>query len=592
LITADINKQAQYWATSKAFDDKTRKEIQHLIDENAAKELTDRFYTNLEFGTGGLRGILGAGTSRMNRYNVQKATTALSRYLQHTFKGENIAVAISYDSRNFSREFAEVTASTLAACGIRAILTKELRPVPMLSFMVRKYQCHAGVCVTASHNPPAYNGYKVYWATGGQVVPPHDSKIIDIYNSIESYDDLPGMKFEEALKSGLVHEVGAELDDDYLDRVSKLTLNKGGREGFKIVYSALHGTGAFPVMESLKRFGFKEIYTVEAQMKPDGNFPTVKSPNPEDRSALKMAIDLAKEKQADIVLATDPDCDRLGVAVRDKDDYLCLNGNQIGSLLIDYILGSKKRNGTLPPNALVIKTIVTTEQQHDIATYYGASCEDTLTGFKWICERIEQYETKARTPYRQFLCGGEESYGFLADTFVRDKDGVIACSLAAEMVAYYKSQGLSLTAVLDNLYKRHGVYLEDLYNVTLPGKEGAQIIQEKMKKLRQDPPLTINGIQVKKLLDFQSSQTRIQQGSKFVAGESIDLPKSNVLQFILEDGTRVTARPSGTEPKIKFYFSVYGKVPENVSSEQLEAIKSNVKTKLGEYTAAFTAMMT
>ena len=593
-METNIIQQAQYWASSEDFSEATRHEIKSLVDAGAESELVDRFYANLEFGTGGLRGILGAGTSRMNRYNVQKATWALARYLRQVHPDrKDVRVAISYDSRNFSREFAEITAGVLAACQIKAIITEQLRPVPVLSFMVRKYKCQAGVCVTASHNPPAYNGYKVYWETGGQLVSPHDLKIIEIYNSITSYHAMPYKEFAQAKSCGMVEEVLKELDDDYLARVAKLSLRSTGKKQFKIAYSALHGSGSTLVLEGLKRFGFEKpsIFTVAEQMKPDGNFPTVKSPNPEDRNALTMAVALAKAKEADIVLATDPDCDRLGLAAREHGEYVFFNGNQIGSLLIDYILGSQKANGTLKPNGLVIKTIVTTEQQRDISNYYGVACEDTLTGFKWICDLIEQYETGSRKPYRQFICGGEESYGFLADSFVRDKDAVIACCLVAEMAAYHKSQGRTLSEVLDGLFLRHGVYLEELVNVNLPGHEGAMIIQEKMKRLREEPPSVINGIHVTKALDFSIAQELVQKDGRFVKGQGIDLPRSNVLQFILEDGTRVTARPSGTEPKIKFYFSVHGAVPVGAAFESLKDIKTRLQAKLQELSTTFTRMM-
>ncbi|MBF0440415.1 MAG: phospho-sugar mutase [Oligoflexales bacterium] len=585
-------KHAKYWSENSVFDDKTRAEIKALIDRKDEKELTDRFYEDLEFGTGGLRGILGAGTNRMNIYNVKKATCAVAKYLKKTFPSDReLKVAISHDSRRFSREFAETTASVMAANGIKSLITKELRPVPMLSFMTKKYGCHAGICITASHNPPEYNGYKVYWTTGGQLVPPHDKGIIDVYKGIESYNDLPSIPYHEGIRSGMISEIGDQLDNDYLEKVQGLSLRKEGRDGFKIVYSPLHGSGLTPVTSALKRFGFEKVIIVPEQEKPDGNFPTVKSPNPEDKDALKLAVELAKKENADLVMGTDPDSDRLGIVAREKGQYIAFNGNQIGCLLIDYILCALKEQGRLPDNALVIKTIVTTDLQKEIAEYYGASIEDTLTGFKWICDLIENYESGRKKPYKKFICGGEESYGFLMDSFVRDKDAVISCAIAAEMTAYYKSKGLSLAGALDNIFKRHGIYMESLHTVTMPGMDGSIKIKEIMKKLQESPPRIIDGNNVVKLMDFQLSQELGWDGNKFKVINSITLPKSNVLQFILEDGTKVTARPSGTEPKIKFYFSVKEKVSANISDKELGERKEHCLKRIERIKETFVSMM-
>lgn len=591
-----IKEKAEYWAGADVFDDQTKGEIRDLLDQNAVKELTDRFYRDLEFGTGGLRGIIGAGTSRMNIYNIRKATSALSSYLKEVFREKDlISVAISYDSRRFSREFAQAAASVLAAYGIRSIITKELRPVPMLSFMVRKYECQAGICITASHNPPEYNGYKVYWNTGGQLVPPHDKEIIKLYNGIESYDNLPSISYEEGLASDIIKEVKEELDEDYLTRVQGLAMRaeekKGNDQDIKIVYSPLHGTGLYPVTEALKRFGFNDVHIVPEQEKPDSDFPTVKSPNPEDKEALYLAVELAKKLNADLVMGTDPDSDRLGLVVREGDEFIPFNGNQIGSLLMEYILSSLKEKDKLPDNSLVIKTIVTTDLQKDIADFYNTSCEDTLTGFKWICDRVEEYESGVKKPYKKFICGGEESYGFLVDTFVRDKDAVISCAVAAEMVAFYKSKGLTLSKVLDQLFKRFGVYMESLFTVTLPGMDGAMAIKNKMQKLRSNPPTLIDNVQVQKLLDFAISQEKKWDGNGFVKSDNIELPQSNVLQFVLEDGTKVTARPSGTEPKIKFYFSVRTPVAKDIDDAKLEEAKKLCCERLKRIEDTFVAMM-
>lgn len=580
----------KYWATSPVFDPKTREEIQSLVQAQNSKELEERFYRDLEFGTGGLRGIIGAGTSRMNIYNVRKATYALGLYLKHFFaQSREIKVAISYDSRRFSKEFAQATAEVLAAMNIKALITKELRPVPMLSFMVRHFQCQAGVCVTASHNPPIYNGYKVYWSTGGQLVPPHDHEIIQRYGQIKAYEDIPLMPYATALQQGRIEEIGAALDDAYFQAVERLSVSKLGRD-LKIVYSPLHGTGGYPVTMALKRFGFHDITVVPEQEKPDGNFPTVKSPNPEDPAAMAMAVALGKKIKADLVLATDPDSDRIGMVVREGEEFKFFNGNQIGSLLVEYCLSIRKEKGLLPPNPLVIKTVVTTDQQAKIAAHYGAACEETLTGFKWICQLIEDYETGVRKPYRQYVCGGEESYGFLLDKFVRDKDAVIACCVAAEMVAHYKAKGFTLTDVLDQLFLRHGVYQESLHTETLMGKDGAEAIKSMMHRMRTQAPHAICGIPVVKLRDLETCQEFTMKGGKLEKCGTIALPRSDVLQFILQDETKVSVRPSGTEPKIKFYISVHKQVTPQTDSRTLQQLKDQCLQQTKAIEQAFVAM--
>jgi phosphoglucomutase len=589
-VEEQVNKLARYWATAPVFDPKTQEEISALLKAEDKKELAERFYRDLEFGTGGLRGILGAGTARMNIYNVRKAAQAFADYLKHHFKDQGTkAIAISYDSRRFSREFSEATAGVMAANGIASYITAELRPTPILSFAVRYYGCQGGVCVTASHNPPQYNGYKVYWATGGQIVPPHDEEIIKRYGDLKNYEDIKFMTFAEGVRQGLIREVGTELDEAYYAELEKLSVRPGvGRDSFKIVYTPLHGTGGKIVPNALKRFGFQDVTVVPEQAEPNAEFPTVKFPNPEEPEAMEMAIDLGRKLKADLVLGTDPDSDRIGIVVREGDDYRIFNGNQIGSLLIDFFLSGLRASGRMPKNPLVIRTVVTTEQQDKIAAFYGATCEETLTGFKWICQLIDDIETGKNKPYRTYVCGGEESYGFLAGTHVRDKDAVSACCIAAEMVAYYKSQGKTLSEVLDEIYLRHGAYLESLLTVTLPGMDGASRIAAIMDQLRANPPRELAGSAVEKFRDLEKGQELNLNGGQKA---DIPLPSSNVLQFILSDGSKVSARPSGTEPKIKFYFSVFKDLPSKASQAELASAKAACATRIGELEHAFKALI-
>ncbi len=586
-LDPQIAERANYWATSEVFDSETRGEISQLLESGNEAEIIDRFYRDLEFGTGGLRGLLGPGTSRMNIYNVKKATQALATYMKKSSPGQNLSIAISHDSRRFSREFSETVARVMAANEITAYITKELRPVPMLSFAVRKYSCKAGVCVTASHNPPEYNGYKVYWDTGSQIIPPHDKGVIDEYRNLKDYGAIKMIDFEQGVQDGLIKLVGEDLDEDYFSHVDKLSLSRAGRDNFKIVFTPLHGTAGYPVNEVLKRFGFQNVTTVTEQEEPDGNFPTVSSPNPEDASAVEMAVELAKKEDADLVLATDPDCDRIGIVVKIDGQWIRLNGNQIACLLNEYCLRLSKETGRLPESALVVKTIVTTDLQAKIAEYYGAHCEETLTGFKWICGLIEDYESGRKKPYRKYVCGGEESFGFLADSFVRDKDGVISCALAAEMVAFYQSEGQSLLDVLDDIFLRHGVYYEALHTLTLPGKDGADAIDKIMTKLRENPPTEVCGQAITIIKDFSNASSKTKTSSGFSEGEKLNLPTSNVLQFMLEDGSKISARPSGTEPKIKFYVSVNEAVFNGTSEKELGAIKERCLNKLSNVEKEF-----
>jgi len=584
-LDANILNRANYWASSEAFDQNTRAEISSLLDSKNDRELIERFYRDLEFGTGGLRGIMGAGTSRMNLYNVRKATTALALYLKEQFPGVAIQVALSHDCRNHAREFAQASAEVLAAYGIRSLITTELRPTPMLSFAVRHFGCQAGICVTASHNPAAYNGYKVYWNTGGQLVPPHDQAIIKLYGGIQDYSGLKFLPYNEALQKGLIKEVGDELDDAYFSCLAGVQLRRPAFQP-KIVYTPIHGTGITAVPRALKMFGFEDIHIVAEQAEPNGDFPTVASPNPEDHEALAMAIALGEKIHADLILATDPDSDRIAVVVLENQKYIQFNGNQLCCLLTEYILSSQKEKGHLPQDPLVIKTIVTSDLEKDIAHHWGAFCEDTLTGFKWICDLIEAYESGKRTPYRKFVCGGEESYGFMCDSFVRDKDAIIACALAAEMVAHYRSKGKTLTQVLDDIFLRHGVYQESLYTLVLPGKEGADKIEAMMTSFRNSPPDTLIGLKIVKIWDLETSleTDRVQKVT-----HPIDLPKSDVLQFFLEDGSKISVRPSGTEPKIKFYISVKQAL-KDLSLPSLEEAKRMALGRVAQLEQAFVAL--
>lgn len=588
-IDPEILTKAKVWATAPCFDAATRKEIGDLLERKDYAELTERFYRNLEFGTGGMRGIMGAGIGRMNLYSIRRATAALAQHLK-SVHGSNadMTVALTYDSRHNSPTFAQAAAGSLAAVGIKVLMTEEMRPVPMLSFMVRQYACKAGICITASHNPPAYNGFKVYWQTGGQLVPPDDQAIMDIYESLDNYGAHPTMDFAQARETGLIQMIGAELDDAYLDRVAELSNRYGGRDGFKIVYTPLHGTGITMLPRALARFGFEDVQIVEEQAVPDGSFPTVSSPNPEDPRALDLALALAKSCNADIVMGTDPDSDRIGLIVREGKEWTYFNGNQLGCLLTEYVLSSLKESDKLPKNALTIKTIVTTELQAEIARFYGAVCEETLTGFKWICKRIEEYTSGVRKPPKQFVCGGEESYGFLAGDFVRDKDAIIACSIAAEMVAVYKSRGLTPSMVLDQVFKRHKIYHESLYTLTLPGKTGAEEIQRMMIKLRTTPPLEIGGFAVLQIKDVLHGTAMTRSDEQWKTSGRLGHPSSDVLQFEIEGG-RISMRPSGTEPKIKFYTSAWAQAPADEAA--FPKAKTAVAKRCAAIEDAFIALM-
>lgn len=544
----NIHEKAKYWL-SEAFDNETREKVRYMI-ENDKELLTESFYKDLEFGTGGLRGIMGVGTNRMNRYTVGMATQGLSNYLLEQFGGEQIKCAIAYDSRNNSDFFAKVTASVFSANGIKVYLFDSLRPTPELSFTIRYLGCHSGVVITASHNPKEYNGYKVYWKDGGQVINPHDEGIIAEVRKVSNVSDI---KFDNDLKN--VEIVGEEIDSAYLNKVSGLSLNPQIIKGsdLKILFTPIHGTTWKLIPMILDKAGFKDVNIVEEQRIPDGNFPTVKSPNPEERAAFDIALKKAEELNADIIIGTDPDGDRFGVVARKSNgDFVFFNGNQTASILIYYLLDQWNKKSKIKGKEYIIKTIVTTELISEIADRYKVKCYDVLTGFKYIAAIIEKNYGET-----VFIGGGEESYGFLAGEFVRDKDAVMSCMLICEIAAWAKNQGRTLYDLLLDIYVEFDYYLEGLRSVTKTGKSGLEEINRMMERFRNEPPVSINGADVVLIHDFEKSQT-IDMISDL--RYDIMLPKSNVLQYDLIDGSKITIRPSGTEPKIKFYASVHDKI--------------------------------
>lgn len=543
----EVTAKAKKWLDSHQVDEVTKKAIEKLLADPDQTELTECFYKDLEFGTGGLRGIMGIGSNRVNKYTVGMATQGLANYLNKTFQGEEISVAIAHDSRNNSRFFAETTAAVFSANNIKTYLFEALRPTPELSFAIRLLGCKSGVVLTASHNPKEYNGYKAYWDDGAQLVPPHDKNVIAEVAKITSIDEV---KFQE--NKALIQSIGKEVDEPYLDMIAALSLSPEAiakEKGMKIVFSAIHGTGTTLVPPILKRMGFEQVYEVTEQAGADGNFPTVVYPNPEEAEALSLALKKAREVDADLVMATDPDADRVGIAVKnDKNEFQLLNGNQTGSLLLYYLLRKWKENGKLDGRQYVVKTIVTTDLIARIAEKYKVKLYDTLTGFKYIAEVIRDLEGK-----EEFIGGGEESYGYLIGDAVRDKDAIAACAMIAEMAAWAKSQGTSLYQLLKQIHAEFGLYHESLTSITKKGKTGAEEIIAMMVKFRQNPPSTLAGSPVIQLIDYKTSKSKDLKSGKETA---IDFPASDVLQFFTADGTKVSVRPSGTEPKIKFYFSV------------------------------------
>lgn len=570
-IQAKINT----WLTG-SFDEDTRQEIKKLQQENET-DLADAFYRNLEFGTGGLRGIMGVGTNRMNKYTVGMATQGYANYLKQSFPGE-VKVAIAHDSRNNSRFFAETTAGVFAANGIKVYLFESLRPTPELSFAIRHLGCQGGVVCTASHNPKEYNGYKAYWNDGAQLVPPHDKNVIKEVEKISSVDEVKFTGGEENITL-----IGREIDEAYMDMVKGLSVYPdviARQHDLKIVYTPIHGTGIKLVPEVLQRFGFTNVTIVEEQAEPNGNFPTVAYPNPEEKETMSIGLKKAESLDADILLGTDPDADRVGIGIRDNHGkWVLMNGNQTAVLAFNYLIEARRTKGIAQPNDMVITTIVTTGMIDEIAAANKVACYRVLTGFKWIAEMIREKEGK-----ENYIVGGEESFGLMIGDKIRDKDAVSAVALLCEMAAYEKEKGRSLFDKLIELYIQHGFYKEDLISITKKGMDGQQQIAAMMEAFRAQPPQTINGSPVVKLLDYE-----LQQGKNPQTGETwpITLPKSNVLQFILEDGSIISARPSGTEPKIKFYFSIKEKLEnaadfDKVNAQLDEKIKAIVKDmKLG-----------
>ena len=557
-----VKERAEKWL-SDSYDEETRKKVKQLIDSDP-KELTESFYKDLEFGTGGLRGIMGVGTNRMNVYTVGMATQGLSNYLKKAFPDEPIRVAVGHDSRNNSRLFAERVADIFAANGFKVYLFDSLRPTPELSFAIRHLHCHSGVVVTASHNPKEYNGYKAYWSDGAQVVAPHDRNIIAEVQKITSPDQVMIWKGDRSENIEILDET---FDQIYLEAVHGLSLSPDAVERYhdmKIVYTPLHGTGVILVPESLRKYGFTNILTVKEQNIPDGNFPTVESPNPEERSAMKMAIELAESEKAAVVLATDPDADRIGMALRDENgQYVLLNGNQTCSLLVYYIVKRWSELGRLRGKEYIVKTIVTTELVARIAESFGVRHFDCLTGFKYIATVMRNHEQTM-----QYICGGEESFGFLAEDFVRDKDAVSACSLAAEAAAWAKSQDMTLYELLKEMYVRYGFFREALVSVIRKGKEGQEEIAKMMSDYRSDPPRSLGGSPIVVIKDYLNGEALdLTNGSK----TPIDMERSNVLQFTTADSTVVSIRPSGTEPKIKFYFGVRAELNDTARFGEVQA---------------------
>ena len=546
-LIAQCEQVAKQWMTSDCYDAETQKAVKAMVENPDKTELIDSFYRTLEFGTGGLRGIMGAGTNRMNIYTVGAATQGLSNYLNKNFKDlEQISVVVGHDSRNNSRLFAETSANIFSANGIKVYLFDDMRPTPEMSFAIRHLGCQSGIILTASHNPKEYNGYKAYWDDGAQVLAPHDKGIIDEVNKVSVED----IRFEG--NPELIQIIGKEVDDIYLEKVHALSIDPAciqRQKDLKIVYTPLHGTGMMLIPQSLKLWGFENVHTVPEQMVKDGNFPTVKSPNPENGEALSMALDLARKIDADIVMASDPDADRVGMACKnDKGEWILVDGNQTCMIFLYYIIMNRKAQGKMQGNEFIVKTIVTTELIKSIAEKNNIKMYDCYTGFKWIARQIRLDEGKL-----QYIGGGEESYGFLAEDFVRDKDAVSACSLLAEICAWAKDQGKTLYDVLMEIYLEYGLAVNHTINVVKPGKAGADEIKAMMENFRAHRPTELAGSPVVCTKDYGVLKTYDAQGAE----QPLDFPEaSNVLQWYTEDGTKVSVRPSGTEPKIKFYIEV------------------------------------
>lgn len=559
-IDPSIQSKANAWLSSN-IDEDTKIQIRKLIETNPS-ELTDSFYQDLEFGTGGLRGLMGVGTNRMNVYTVGMATQGLANYLKKCFPDETIRVAITHDCRINNTLFAKATADVLTANGIHVLYFREMRPTPMLSFAVRHYNCKSGVMITASHNPKEYNGYKAYWDDGAQVVAPHDKNIIEEVKQITSFDDVNWNK-----NDALFQYIEEDFDEIYMKLVKGLSLSPEAiatQKDMPIVFSPIHGASGKMVPAAIKAFGFENVHIVKEQEEPDGNFPTVIYPNPEEAEALTLSLKLGKEVEAELVLACDPDGDRYAAAVPNAaGEFELLNGNQTGSLLTYYLLSKWKEAGKLDGKQFMVNTIVTTELIDRICEGFGVKCFSVLTGFKNIAAIIKDLEDK-----ETFIGGGEESYGYLVGDFVRDKDGVSACAMVAEAIAYYKTQGKSVFDVLAEIYTQFGFYKENLISVTKKGKDGAEQIQALMTDFRHHPPVEMNGIEVVKIVDVKESTVKNVKSGK---SEKLDMDKSNVMQFYLADGSKISARPSGTEPKIKYYFSVSAALSDVSDYRKVEA---------------------
>lgn len=572
----DYKEKYNEWCNNPLFDEETKKELQSISGNEA--EIQDRFYKDLEFGTAGLRGVIGAGTNRMNLYTVRKATQGLANFIIKQ-NGQERGVAIAYDSRHMSTEFSREAALVLNANGIKTYIFDTLRPTPELSFTIRELGCISGIIITASHNPPEYNGYKVYWEDGAQIVAPIDKGIIDEVNSITDFATIKTMSLEEAKSKGLYNILSTEIDDKYIEELKKLLVHpeliKQEANNIKIVYTPLHGTGNVLVQRILKEIGFTNVYIVKEQELPDGDFPTVSYPNPEDPNAFKLALNLAKEKDADIVLANDPDADRLGVYVKDAStgEYIQFNGNMTGNLICEYILSQKKATNTLPSNAAVIKSIVSSNLTDVICQAYNVKMFEALTGFKNIAKVIRDFEEQ-----HSFDCvfSYEESYGCIIGTHARDKDGIVAVMCLCEAVAYYKTLGLTLWDQMKKMYEKYGYYVEGQHSLVLKGAEGAEKIKEMMTNVRNNPPKAFGEYEVTKFADYQTSKS-IDYNTNVES--NIDQPKSNVLYFDLNNNAWCCVRPSGTEPKIKFYIGVKGTSLSD-ANEKLEKLKKDVLESL------------
>lgn len=571
-ISAEIQAKVNAWLTPEV-DDATQQAIKDMM-VNDPKNLIESFYTDLDFGTGGLRGVMGPGTNRINRYTIGMATQGLANYIKSQFPVSQSSVAIAYDSRNNSEFFARTAADVLSANDIRVKLFKELRPTPLLSFAVRELKCQAGIVITASHNPPEYNGYKVYWDDGAQVLPPHDTGII---KEVRAVNGIGAVNFKA--KEYLIDYIDDKVEQAYFKKLNEIILSKEEikkASNLKVVYTSIHGTGITMVPKALKELGFANVLIVEEQAVPDGNFPTVHSPNPEERDALNLALQLAEKENADMLFGTDPDADRVGIAVRnDKHELILLNGNQTGSILVYYQISQRKNRNLLKGNEYVAKTIVTTDLIEDIAKSFNIPWYDTLTGFKYIAGVMREKEGK-----EYFIGGGEESYGYLVGEFVRDKDAVLLSVVIAEMAAWASANNTSLYGMLMDIYAQYGLYHEELVSITIKGMDGVEKIKSMMAELRAKPPVSLGGSEV---IEVRDISTATRKNIKTGAETKMDLPTSNVLQFVLADGSKISARPSGTEPKIKFYFSIKeafeGRQHYN---KQVDRIKKRMETIRGE----------